>query len=227
MRPITLFAALALLQHALWAQAAQQHLVGTSGQATVSVKPDQAKLDVGVVTQAATAQDAASQNANQVSAVLAQLQSLLGSSADIKTVGYSLNAIYRYPQGAAPVLTGYMASNTVEVTMTDLSLIGRAIDAASQSGANNVQGLQFSLQNDEPVREQALGLATKQAKAHAQAIASAIGGSLGAVVSVQEGGGATVRSLPVAAAAAPAQTPVETGLVQIQATVSLLVELLP
>ncbi len=49
------------------------------GQATVSDKPDQAKLDVGVVTQAATAQDAAAQNASQVAAVLAQLQTVLGS----------------------------------------------------------------------------------------------------------------------------------------------------
>ena len=47
--------------------------------------------------------------------------------------------------------------NTVEVTMNDLSLIGRAIDAASQAGANNVQGLRFALQDQEPSRQQALG----------------------------------------------------------------------
>jgi uncharacterized protein YggE len=229
MRLITVLATLTFLNNALWAQAqSSRHLVGASGQATVSVKPDQAKLDVGVVTQAATAQDAAAQNATQVAAVLAQLQTVLGSSADIKTIGYSLSATYRYPQGAPPVLTGYTASNTVEVTITDLSLIGRAIDAASQAGANNVQGLQFSVKDEEPVREQALGLATKQAKAHAQAIASGIGASLGAVVLAQEGGGTpTVRVLTSAPAASTTQTPIETGLVQIQATVSIQVELIP
>jgi uncharacterized protein YggE len=227
MKRITLLAALLSLNHALWAQPAQRHLVGASGQASISAKPDQARLNVGVITQAATAQDAASQNATQVAAVLAQLQVILGSSADIKTVGYSLSAVYRYPQGAPPVLTGYSASNTVQVTMTDLSLIGRTIDAASQSGANSVQGLQFGLQDEEPVRQQALGLAAKQAKAHAQAIAAGLGASLGAVVSAQEGGSVVVRSLPVATAAAPTQTPIETGLVQIQATVSIQVELLP
>ena len=229
MQLITVFATLTFLSNALWAQAPSgAHLVGASGQATVSVKPDQAKLDVGVVTQAATAQDAAAQNASQVAAVLAQLQTVLGSGTDIKTIGYSLSAVYRYPQGAPPVLTGYMASNTVEVTMTDLSLIGRTIDAASQAGANSVQGLQFSVRDEEPVRQQALGLATKQAKAHAQAIASGIGASLGAVVLAQEGGGTTpVRVLTTAPAAAPTQTPIETGLVQIQATVSIQVELIP
>ena len=228
MRLITVFATLTFLNSALWAQAPSgRHLVGASGQATVSVKPDQAKLDVGVVTQAATAQDAAAQNASQVAAVLAQLQTVLSPGADIKTIGYSLNAVYRYPQGAPPVLTGYMASNTVEVTMTDLSLIGRTIDAASQAGANSVQGLQFSVRDEEPVRQQALGLATKQAKAHAQAIASGIGASLGAVVLAQEGGGTPVRVLTTTPAAATTQTPIETGLVQIQATVSIQVELIP
>ena len=229
MKLITVFATLTLLNNALWAQAQSgRHLVGASGQATVSVKPDQAKLDVGVVTQAVTAQDAAAQNASQVAAVLAQLQTVLGSGADIKTIGYSLNATYRYPQGAPPVLTGYSASNTVEVTMTDLSLIGRTIDAASQAGANSVQGLQFSVQDEEPVRQQALGLATKQARAHAQAIASGIGASLGAVVLAQEGGGTTpVRVLAATPAAASTPTPIETGLVQIQASVSIQVELIP
>jgi uncharacterized protein YggE len=229
MKLITVFASLTFLNNALWAQTAQsgRHLVGASGQATVSVKPDQAKLQAGVVTQAATAQDAAAQNASQVASVLAQLRNVLGSAADLKTIGYSLNATYKYPQGVPPVLTGYTASNIVEVTMTDLSLIGRTIDAASQAGANSVQGLQFSIQDEEPVRQQALGLATKQAKAHAQAIASGIGASLGAVVLAQEGGGVVVRSLTNAPAAATTQTPIETGLVQIQATVSIQVELLP
>jgi uncharacterized protein YggE len=229
MKLITVFATLTFLSSAVWGQAqAGRHLVGASGQATVSVKPDQAKLSVGVVTQAATAQAAAAQNATQVAAVLAQLGNILGPAADIKTIGYSLNPTYRYPQGAPPELTGYTASNTVEVTMTDLSLIGRTIDAASQAGANSVQGLQFSVQDEEPVRQQALGLATKQAKAHAQAIASGIGASLGAVVLAQEGGGVSVRTLTNAApTAAATPTPIETGLVQIQATVSIQVELIP
>jgi uncharacterized protein len=221
----TVFASLALLNSLLWAQPAR-HLVGATGNASVSVKPDQAKVDVGVITQAATAQDAAAQNASQVDSVLAQLRSVLGPMANIKTISYSLNPNYRYPQGAPPVLTGYTASNTVEVTMSDLSLVGRTIDAASQAGANTVQGLRFTLQDEEPVRQQALGLATKQAKAHAQAIASGLGATLGAVVSAQEGGGTILPPLTNAASAASTQTPIETGMVEIRATVSIQIELI-
>lgn len=229
MKLFTAFASLAFLNQALWAQGPQssRHVVGASGMASVSAKPDQAKLDVGVVTQAATAQDAAAQNASQVDAVLAQLRAVLGSAADIKTISYSLSPNYRYPQGAPPVLTGYTASNTVEITMSDLSLIGKTIDAASQAGANNVQGLRFTIQDEEPLRQQALGLATKQARAHAQAIAAGLGGSLGATVTAQEGAGATLRTLSAAPTGAATQTPIVTGVVEIQATVSIQVELLP
>ena len=226
MKPLIVFAA--LMGQGLLAQTPQsaQRLIGASGQASISVKPDQARVDVGVTTRAATAQDAAAQNASQVNSVLAQLRTVLGSMADIKTVGYSLSPNYQYPQGAPSVLTGYTASNTVEATINDLSLIGRAIDAASQAGANNVQGLRFALQDEEPSRQQALGLAAKQAKAHAQAIASGLGANLGAVISAQEGGGVI---LPVVAAATTRDataTPIETGMVQIQATVSIQVELI-
>ena len=229
MKLFTAFASLAFLNQALWAQGPQssRHVVGASGMASVSAKPDQAKLDVGVITQAATAQDAAAQNASQVDAVLAQLRAVLGSAADIKTISYSLSPNYRYPQGAPPVLTGYTASNTVEITMSDLSLIGKTIDAASQAGANNVQGLRFTIQDEEPLRQQALGLATKQARAHAQAIAAGLGGSLGATVTAQEGAGATLRTLSAAPTGAATQTPIVTGVVEIQATVSIQVELLP
>jgi uncharacterized protein len=228
MKLFTIFASIIFLSHGALAQSPQpaRHLVGATGTASVSAKPDQAMLDIGVVTAAATAQDAASQNAAQVDTVLAQLRTVLGATADIKTIGYSLNANYRYPQGAPPVLTGYTASNTVEVTMTDLSLIGRAIDVASQAGANNVQGLRFTVQDEEPLRQQALGLAAKQARAHAQAIAAGLGGNLGATVSAQEGGGTAVPVLELAKAGA-AQTPIVTGVVEVRATVSIQVELIP
>src|SRR5260370_2679295 len=110
---------------------------------SVSAKPDQAKLDAGVITQAATAQDAAAQNASQVDAVLAQLRAVLGSAADIKTISYSLSPNYRYPQGAPPVLTGYTASNTVEITMSALSLIGTTTHPAIHPRTANAHAPPF------------------------------------------------------------------------------------
>lgn len=78
-------------------------VVRASGEATVSANPDQVKISVGVVTQAQTAQEAASQNANQVSGVITQVKQVVGSGAEIKTVTYTLSPNYTYPPNAQPI----------------------------------------------------------------------------------------------------------------------------
>lgn len=208
---------------------AAQRLVRASGEGMVSAVPDRAKVSVGVVTQAATAQEAAAQNATQVEAVLAQLRLLLGAGADLKTINYTLTPNYRYPTGGGtPTLVNYTASNTVEVTLADLSLIGRVIDTAAQAGANQIQSLRFTVADPEPLRSRALAAAAKQARARAEAIASGLGVRLGAVLTAQEG--AVIVPLyadtrQVGAGGTP--TPIETGLVEVRATVTVEFELAP
>jgi len=210
------------------AQVAARRLVRATGDATLSVKPDQAKINVGVVTQANTAQEASTQNATQVDAVLNRLRQVLGAVGEMKTIGYSLTANYKYPQGGGtPTLTGYTASNTVEVTTSDLSLIGKVIDTATQAGANNVGGLQFTVKDAESLRAVALAMAARQARAHAEGIATGLGIRLGAVITAQEGAVVSVQPLATqATTSAGASTPIETGTVEIHATVTVEVEIL-
>jgi uncharacterized protein len=193
------------------------------GQGSVSVQPDMAKIDFSVITTATTAQNAAAQNATQVNALLAALQGLLGSTANIQTISYSLNPNYNYPQNGNPVLTGYTASNTVEVSAGDLSMVGTIIDTGVQAGATTVQSLQFTLKNPDPVLQQALTLATTQAKAHAGAMASGVSMHTGTVRSIQENVSVSVPLNSVAPGATT--TPVLPGMVNIQATVTLEVDL--
>ena len=194
------------------------------GQGSVSVQPDQAQIDFSVITTATTAQSAAAQNATEVHALLAALQTLLGSSGNIQTVGYSLSPNYNYPPGGNPVLTGYTASNTVQVSASDLSMVGTIIDTGVQAGATNVQSLQFTLQNPDPVLQQALKAATTQAKAHADAMASGVGMHSGTVLSIQENVSTGVTPV-VATPGTTTTTPVLPGLVNIQATVTIEVAL--
>ena len=221
----------ALLLFNLMAQAqapAPPPFVRAIGNATLPVKPDKAQIQFAVVITASTAQDAANQNANVVTAVLAALTTLLGPNPNIQTLSYSLNPNYNYPQNGQPVLTGYTASNTVQVTVTDLSIIGKVIDTGIQAGANRVQGLQFGLQDDQPSRAQALKIATAQAKANADAMASGLGQHTGAAIAIQQGATSTPTPLLLGAAATPsATTPVETGMVNVQASVTLEVALVP
>jgi uncharacterized protein YggE len=195
------------------------------GSATISVNPDQAKLAVGVVTQGATAQDAGQQNASLTTTVLNALKGVLGTAGTIQTISYSVSPRYSTTQGQTSVIIGYTVSNTVEVTTTDLSIIGRLIDTASQAGANSVGSLSFSLQNPEPVTQQALGQAAKQAQAHANAIAAGLGARTGVVISAQEG--ATVTPMVVSGVlTATAPTPIQTGTVSVTASVTISVQLI-
>ena len=196
------------------------------GEGSVSSTPDQAKLQFAVVTQAVTADGASSQNATQVSTLLAALRGLLGQNADIRTLSYALNPNYNSPRdGSQPVIVGYTASNTVEVTVTDLSLIGKLIDTGIQAGGNRVQGLQFGLKNDQPARQQALKMAAAQAKAHADAMASGLNLKTGAAIAIAEGVAVSIEPRQVGVAAAAPTTPIETGQVDVHATVTLEVEL--
>ena len=220
----SLLVCLPLLAAALLAQTSPG-AIQTVGSATISVNPDQASLNVGVVTQGATAQDAGQQNATLTTTVLNALKGVLGAAGTIQTIGYSVSPRYSTTQGQTSVIIGYTASNTVEVTSTDLSLIGRLIDTANQAGANSVGNLSFGLQNPEPVMEQALGQAAKQAQAHVNAIAAGLGAKTGTVISALEGASVTQIVSPGVAGTA-VTTPIQAGTVKVTANVTISVRLL-
>jgi len=198
--------------------------VQATGSASIVVKPDQAQLEVGVITNGSTAQDAAQQNASLSSTVQTALSKVLGPTGTMQTVHYSIYPRYSNNPGQTSVVIGYTASNTVRVTTIDLSQVGLLIDTASQAGANSVSGIAFGLQSPEPLVQQALTQATKQAMANAAAIAAGLGGKAGAVLSAQQGSSYT--PIVVAGAAAGATTtPVQTGTVTIYANVTVQVAL--
>jgi uncharacterized protein YggE len=224
MAKLGFLAVLIMTGAALRAQTPAAQTVQAIGTATLSVNPDQVKIDAGVVTQGATAQEAAQQNATVATAIINALKSVLGSTGTIQTVSYSVTPRYNNPPvGQTPAIVGYTASNTVQVTSADITLAGKLIDTANTAGANSVSGLTFGLHDPEPVKQQALTAAAKQAIAHASAIANGLGGRTGVVIAALEGASASPIVAGVATAAAP--TPIQTGTVSVYATVTVTVQL--
>lgn len=202
--------------------------IRVTGEATIKVSPDQAQIDIGVVTQAQNAQAAASQNAQKLDVTIAALRKALGSDAEIKTISYSVSPNYRYPrEGGQPTITGYTASNIVQVKTNDLTKVGPIIDTATQTGANTIHSLRFTLKDEQAARAQALREAALKARAKAEALASALNLKIQRVLHVEEGGQA---SAPVyyakaeMAQSAGVQTPIEAGTIDVQATITLTVE---
>ncbi len=207
--------------------------IRTSGQGTVTAKPDRVIIDLGVVTQDPTAQAAASGNAARITAVSRELKTVAGASAEIKTVNYSLDPDYRYPKpGGQPVLAGYTARNTIQVTTADLDAAGAIIDTATKAGANSIDRLQFTLKDDQAPRAEALRAATANAKAGAEAMAAALGVKLSRLLSAEEN---TAVQTPVrpfyalsragAEGVPPPPTPIVSGTLDVHATVTLTFEI--
>jgi len=222
MRNLRVMSCLAVLASALAAQTTNG-TIQASGSATIASQPDQAQFTVSVNTQGTTAQDAAQQNATLATAVINALKAAIGANGSVVTIAYSVSP--RYNNASPPAIVGYQASNTVQVTSYNLVTIGSLIDTATQAGGSNVSGISFGLQNPDPVLQQALGLAAKQAMAHAAAIAGGLGAKAGAVISALQGAAST--PLPVAAGSVATTTPIETGTVNVTGTVTVMVQLIP
>lgn len=202
--------------------------VVVTGDATVQAQPDTAAVTVAVVTQNASASEAQAENASKTDAVVRAVRAAAGAGAEVKTSGYNLQPQYVYKEGAPPTITSYVARNAVTVTTGALDRVGAVIDAATRAGANNIEGLAFTLRRDEAARTQALTNATREATAKARTMAEALGGRLLRVVEVQEGGAAVRPVLTNTNEAfvrtAQAATPVEPGSLDIHAQVTLVAE---
>jgi hypothetical protein len=220
MHGIRLLALIPLVACSLAAQTPPNGAIQATGNASVAVNPDQVQLTVGVYTQATSAQAAADANTARTSTVIDALKALLGSTGTLQTVGYSLNPIY---SSVAQTITGYSVSNTLQATTTDMSLPGRLIDAANQAGATSTGSLSFGLKNPEPVKQQALAQAAKQAQAHVAAIAAGLNAKTGALLSAQEV--VSAASVVTGGATAATATPVIAGTVTVTATVTINVQL--
>ena len=195
-------------------------VITATGQASVSVTPDQARIDASVVTQAATAQDAGNQNASITTNVIAQVKQALGTTGTVQTVSYSINPNYN----STGTLTGYTVTNTIQIVLNDLTRTGPVVDTATQAGATRINSLQFTLKDDSAPRSQALQSAVVKAKAKADAMASSLGLRTRAVLVIQESG-AAIQSL-VTSFAPTTATPVLPGDVSVQGNVTIEVELI-
>ncbi len=203
-------------------------VIRTHGEAMVTVEPDRAEIQIGVETEDPSAQVAAQKNAARADAVLKALHDLLGRDAEIKTIGYSINPVYSSPRSGKNTISHYKATNMLHVKTDQIKRVGEIIDHANKAGANTIEALNFSLKDDAAVKLKALEQASHDARAKADAIASALGVKIKRILRVEEAGGgmglyARNRGFSsMAMSAAP--TPVEAGSLDIQASVMLTVE---
>ncbi len=211
--------------------------ITVAADAQTKTAPDTALITFAVVTQAKDALAAQQENAKRSEAVKLAVEAVTNNSqAEIKTSNYNLSPDYDY-SGAQTKISSYDVTNSVTISIRDLNLVGNVIDAATKAGANSVEGVNFVIGDNSPKQGDALALATAQAMAKAEAIAKSLNGRIVRVVETYEGGvpllpsssdvssnAAANMSNMMSAAKPTYRTSVQTGSIETQANIILVVE---
>ena len=172
-------------------------LLSVSASAEAKRVPDVASISTGVVTQAVDANAAMRANAAQMDKVMAAIRAAGIAERDIRTSGINLNPQYNYRDNAPPTINGYQASNTVSITVRDLSRLGKVLDTLVEQGANQVNGPSFEVDKPDEAYDEARVGALKKAQARAQTYADALGLKVRRIVSISEGGSSMPRPMPM------------------------------
>lgn len=209
---------------AMRAQAAGPPQIITTGVGEATVSPDRATIMIGVQSRAATAAAAGADNARRQKAVLDTLRSLGLTADQLATLNYNVFPETQYNQttGTSRV-TGYTVTNTVRADVRRIDEVGRLIDASLAKGANEISSLQFWASKADSARRAAIAVAVANARADAETLARAAGGSLGGLLELSTTSNPIrpvyeVRMDAMKAAATP--TPIQPGQQTVTANVS-------
>ena len=192
--------------------------------------PDLAIISAGVQTLQPTASGAIEENATRMERVRAALKRAGIADRDIQTSTISLNPEYRYNENQPPRLTGYRATNTVNVKFRDLKRTGAILDALVAEGANQINGPNLTIDKPESAYDEARVKAIANGKARAELYARALGKRVVRILSVSESGAFVPPPMPFGrdmaqAASAVAKTEIDPGTQELSVTVSMSFEL--
>lgn len=223
---------LAILALGTGAALADGTKLSVTGNGTVLVESDLAIVTVGVQETSKDVLEAQSTVNEKIAAIKQALLDAGVEESEINTDSINIYANYDYSDNTE-VIVGYTARNSLSVRTTDMDNVGSLIDAAFAAGANTLDNVQFTVQDDTQAREQALTMAVEDARRKADVLASAAGLQVASIERISEGGVSVYDSMRNYAAdtvmaaeeSGGAGTLVQAALVSVDATVSMEFEL--
>jgi uncharacterized protein YggE len=166
------------------AQPAVGSQIVVTGSASVSVPPFKASFDLQVESSADTAKAAAEENAQRSKMVRAALSEVMPKTARVISSRLDVSPRWEQSPNRAARRVGVNAVNTISVETEDLVAIGLMIDAALGAGASGVSDIRFEPKDGVAARHDALRKAVQVARAEAEVVAQASGGTLGELLLV-------------------------------------------
>ncbi len=205
-------------------EAIETRLVTVQGVGEVTVKPDMATINIGVETQDKDAALAQSSNARLMDEVSKAIKALGITEDELQTSQYNIYKNRNY--GSETQEEYYVVSNTLTVTVNDITKIGAIIDASSKAGANKINSINFGIKDESKYYQTALKNAMNSAKGKATTIMATFDKKPSIPFSVSEANyyGGVVRanySMDMGVAEKSLATPIEAGDLTITANVSV------
>ena len=202
--------------------------ISVTGEARISVPPDQAQIDAGVTSEAKTAREASDANNAAMGKVLLALKGAGLEEKDYQTSRVSLQPQYAQQpyssgkSGAPAAITGYRASNRVTIRLHDVTKVSSVIDTLVTSGANEIGGINFSVSQASKLLDDARQQAVADARRKAEIYAKAAGVTLGSPLTISEEGAAQpLFRARVAGPMAASATPIAQGEETLSITVGM------
>lgn len=157
------------------------------GEATLTLIPDEASVNLSVQTNASTIKQAKQQADQLMNNLTEKLLAMNIKKEQLKTTHYSLSPNYDY-SGSTPRITSYFVDSGLEVTLSDFDTLNQAIDLAGKIGINHIGQIRFSASQAklEELKKQARAQAIEQAKQNAQSMATLTGVKLGEIINIFE-----------------------------------------
>ncbi|HXL28843.1 MAG TPA: SIMPL domain-containing protein [Bradyrhizobium sp.] len=219
---VAAIAAGTLLAAPALAQTVPPAMISVTGEATVSVPPDQAQIDAGVATEAKTAREASDSNNAAMGKVLLALKGAGIEEKDYQTSRLSLQPESAPNRSTGPAtIVGYRASNRVTIRLRDVTKVASIIDTLVGAGANDIGGINFTVSQASKLLDDAREQAIADARRKAEIYAKAAGVTLGAPLSISEGGTPGPITFRRMAAGMAAAAPVAQGEETLQVTVAV------
>ena len=206
---------------ALAQTAAPPSVISVTGEATVSVAPDQAQIEGGVVSEAKTAREASDANNTAMGKVLLALKGAGIDEKDVQTSRLSLQPQNAPNRTGPSAIIGYRASNRVTVRLREVTSLAGVIDTLVGAGANEIGGINFMVSQASRHLDEAREQAIADARRKAEIYARAAGVTLGEPLNISEVGSPGPMPFRRMAAGMVASAPVAQGEETLAVTVTV------
>jgi uncharacterized protein YggE len=183
------FLALAPLQAlaALAHDEPQKRTISLVATGAVKTTPDKVDISTGVTSEAKSAREALDQNTEAMAKVVEALKADGIEPKDIQTTNFSVSPVYEQrKEGTAPFVVGYRVTNQVRITLHDTKKLGAILDKVVSLGANQIDSIEFGVDEPEALKDEARKLALKNVTDNAKLYAEAADVGLGQILSISE-----------------------------------------